>query len=145
MIRALLPSDSLIVAEFTYDIRQDSVPSAHDIDGIKWYIDNILLPRGSSFVFEEDSEVIAWADVHDGWLDQLYCKRGHTGKGIGLKLLNFAKVRSPDALELWTFQVNTGARAFYQREGFEEVELTNGSNCEEKQPDVRMVWKPLAS
>lgn len=141
MIRPLHYSESLIVAEFYHDIRQDTVPPVHEVGGIKWYIDGFLLPRWSSFVYEESGEILGWVDVHQGELNQLYCKRGHTGKGIGKQLLDFAKERSPDGLELWTFQVNTGARAFYKREGFIEVEQTDGANCEEKQPDVRMVWK----
>ncbi len=142
MIRPLHPSESLIVADFYHDIRQDTVPPAHDVDGIKWYIDSFLLPRWSSYVYEENCEILAWVDVHQGWLDQLYCKRDHTGKGIGKQLLDFAKSREPEGLQLWTFQINARARAFYEREGFQEVELTDGANCEEKQPDVRMEWKP---
>ena len=93
-------------------------------------------------MYEENGEVLAWVDVHQGSLNQLYCKRGHAGKGIGKQLLDFAKERSPEGLELWTFQVNSKAREFYLREGFREVVLTNGANCEEQQPDVRMEWKP---
>ena len=50
-----------------------------------------------------------------------------------------AKARSP-RLELWTFQANTRARAFYAREGFAEVKLTDGQGNDEELPDVRMVW-----
>ena len=46
----------------------------------------------------------------------------------------------PDGLELWTFQVNVGARRFYERHGFRAVELTDGSANEEHEPDVRYVW-----
>jgi GNAT superfamily N-acetyltransferase len=145
MIRPLHPSEAAAVAEFYLDIRQDTVPPVHEVDGIKGYIESFLLARWSSFVYEENGEIVGWVDVHQGWLNQLYCKRGHTGKGIGKQMLDFAKERSPDGLQLWTFQVNMGARAFYAREGFKEAELTNGSNCEEKQPDVRLVWEPVTS
>ena len=141
MIRLATPNDSRAMAELAHDIRLDTVPFIHDVGSIEWFIVNILLVRGSSYVTVLDDQVVAWADIHDGWLDQLYCKRGFTGKGIGLELLEFAKKQEPDGLQLWTFQVNTGARAFYLREGFKEVELTDGANCEEKQPDVRLEWK----
>ncbi len=140
MIRPLHPSEASIVAEFYHDIRKDTVPVFHDIQGIKWYIESFLLPRWSSFVYEENGEILGWVDVHQGMLNQLYCKRGHTGKGIGKQLLDFAKSREPGGLQLWTFQLNGSARRFYGREGFHEVELTDGANNEEKQPDVRMVW-----
>jgi GNAT superfamily N-acetyltransferase len=142
MIRLATPNDAREIAEFVVDIRLDTVPMVHDAGGVEWFIRNRLLPRGSSFVFVENGVVIGWVDVHDDWLNQLYCKRGYTGKGIGLQLLNFAKSKSPEGLQLWTFQVNLGARKFYAREGFQEVELTNVANNEEKQPDVRMEWRP---
>ena len=44
-----------------------------------------------------------------------------------------------DSLQLWTFQVNDRARAFYARHGFREVELTDGATNEEHEPDVRLL------
>ena len=43
-------------------------------------------------------------------------------------------------LTLWTFQANDGARRFYAREGFREVEFTDGAGNAEKLPDVRLEW-----
>lgn len=142
MIRLATPDDAPIIAEYYVDIRQDTVPSIHDVGSVTWYIQNRLIERGSSYVFVEDDQIVAWVDVHDDWVDQLYCRRGQTGKGLGKIMLDFAKSKSPSGLQLWTFQVNTGARKFYRREGFQEVELTDGQNCEEKQPDVRLEWRP---
>ena len=45
-----------------------------------------------------------------------------------------------DRLELWTFQANTRAIAFYRREGFVEAARTDGSGNDEKLPDLRLVW-----
>ena len=45
-----------------------------------------------------------------------------------------------DRLFLWTFVANQKARAFYRREGFREVEQTEGDN-EEGLPDVRLTWE----
>jgi len=142
MIRLATADDSPTIAEFYHDIRQDTVPPIHTVGEIEWYITNRLIDRGSSYVYAEGREIIGWLDVHEDWVDQLYCKRGHTGKGIGTELLDFAKTQSPTGLQLWTFQVNTGARKFYQREGFRESELTDGKNNEEKTPDVRLIWEP---
>ena len=142
MIRLATPEDALAMAEFAHDIRQDTVPFIHEVGGIEWFIVKILLPRGSSYVYEDNGEIVAWLDTHEDWVDQLYCKRGHAGKGIGKTLLDFAKKKSPDGLQLWTFQVNDGARKFYIREGFTEVEQTDGLRNEERQPDVRLEWRP---
>ena len=142
MIRLATFDDAPGIAEFYHDIRQDTVPSIHSVGEIEWYITNRLISRGSSYVFVENEEILGWVDFHDGWVDQLYCRRNNTGKGIGRQLLDFAKSKSPEGLQLWTFQVNSGARKFYVREGFTEVELTDGQSNEEKAPDVRMVWTP---
>ena len=70
----------------------------------------------------------------------LYLRPQARGRGHGARLLDRAKSQSA-RIELWTFQANTGARAFYAREGFREVEFTDGAGNDEKQPDVRLVWE----
>jgi predicted N-acetyltransferase YhbS len=77
-------------------------------------------------------------------IDQLYVAPGWTGHGIGGRLLSTAKARRPDGLGLYTFQVNAGARRFYERHGFVVVALGDGSSNEEGQPDVRYAWRPRA-
>ena len=54
-----------------------------------------------------------------------------------------AKALRPGGLELYTFQVNTGARRFYERHGFRVVDLDDGARNEEGQPDVRYRWLPV--
>lgn len=62
------------------------------------------------------------------------------GQGIGKALLDDAKAREA-RLALWTFQANLGAIAFYRREGFQEMERTDGACNAERLPDVRMIWR----
>jgi hypothetical protein len=56
-------------------------------------------------------------------------------------LIELAQRERPGGLELWTFQANQGARRFYERHGFEAIELTDGSGNEERTPDVRYAWR----
>jgi len=86
--------------------------------------------RGPQGFLARDGEV-----VH-----ALYLAPKARGRGHGTRLLDVAKTRVP-RLELWCFQANTGARAFYAREGFLEVEQTDGAGNDEKLPDVRLVWE----
>ncbi|MXU64272.1 GNAT family N-acetyltransferase [Oceanomicrobium pacificus] len=72
----------------------------------------------------------------------LYVGRGLRGRGIGAALIDDAKRLSPDGLELWCFQANLGAQKFYTREGFAEVERTDGARNAEKLPDMRFRWAP---
>jgi GNAT superfamily N-acetyltransferase len=69
----------------------------------------------------------------------LYTRRDAFGNGAGSTLLDSAKQVS-DRLNLWAFQANKGARRFYRRQGFCEVEHTDGTGNEERLPDVRCVW-----
>ena len=65
------------------------------------------------------------------------------GRGIGDRLVEFAKERQPTGLQLWTFQVNLAAQRFYERNGFVAVERTDGAGNEEREPDVRYVWRAV--
>ena len=139
-IRLLQPSEVPDVAAFYIDIQADTVPTIHPLHEVIDYITNVRLPQGSSYVLEQNGKILGWIDFADGWVNHLYVRRGETGKGIGKQLLDYAKFKSPKGLQLWTFQVNEKARRFYQREGFQEVEHTNGRGNEERQPDVRLEW-----
>ena len=75
-------------------------------------------------------------------MEQLYVDPAAQGRGIGAALLDLAKARNPGGLQLWTFQINAGARRFYAREGFVEVERTDGAANEEREPDIRLTWSP---
>jgi ribosomal protein S18 acetylase RimI-like enzyme len=62
---------------------------------------------------------------------------------MGKTLLAIAmKSRAP--LRLWVFQRNTAAIGFYQACGFREIERTDGSRNEEREPDMLMEWTPGA-
>lgn len=141
-IRLMTSPDAAQVAEFYHDIRLDTVPVVHTPAEIAEWLVVTRIARGSSYVLERGPEVVGWVDVTPGDLDQLYLRRGATGQGFGKLLLDFAKGLSPGGLELFTFQVNMGARRFYAREGFVEVYWGDGSGNEEGHPDVKMVWTP---
>jgi N-acetylglutamate synthase-like GNAT family acetyltransferase len=87
----------------------------------------------------ENGEIVAMISLREGWIDQLYVDPSWQGRAMGARLVDFAKARAPEGLELWTFQTNEGARRFYERHGFAAVEWTDGEN-EEGAPDVRYRW-----
>ena len=86
--------------------------------------------------------IVGLLALSDDMIDQLYLDPEWRGRGIGVQLLRLAKSRRPGGLCLWTFQVNGPARRFYARNGFVEVELTDGAGNEEREPDVLMRWAP---
>ena len=85
---------------------------------------------------------IAFIALADDLVEHLYVSPAAQRTGIGSALLDAAKLRRPAGLRLWTLQANHGARAFYARHGFVETERTDGSDNDERQPDVLLVWEP---
>ncbi len=116
-------------------------PPAHPDDEVRAWVRDDLLPKTTTWVAERDRRVLGFLSLADGWIEQLYVEPEHTGTGIGSRLIQLAKEKFPAGLQLWTFQVNEGARRFYERHGFAAVEMTDGAGNEERQPDVRYAWK----
>ena len=75
-----------------------------------------------------------------GRVQALHVDMGSRGLGIGKALLDEVKAAEPE-IELWTFQANDRALAFYRREGFREVSRTDGSGNDEALPDVCLMWR----
>jgi GNAT superfamily N-acetyltransferase len=114
--------------------------SIHTDEQVEAWLSKVVLVERETWVTDgDDGVIVAVLVLEPGWIDQLYVDPDFTGKGIGSQLLDLAKGRNPDGLDLWTFQANTSARRFYERHGFIAVESTEGDN-EEQAPDVRYHW-----
>lgn len=92
------------------------------------------------WVAELSGRVTAYARFTPTWLDDLYVAPECQGAGLGGALLALVKSLRPAGLGLWVFETNRIARAFYAAHGFVEVERTDGSDNEERAPDLRMEW-----
>ena len=124
-----------------------TVPLVHpDREVRRWMADEVV-GRADVRVAEVDGTIVALmvldtAGRGAGWIEHLYLDPAWMGRGLGNKLMQLAKERSPEGLQLWTFQVNEPARRFYERHGFVAEELADGAGNEERAPDVRYVWRP---
>jgi GNAT superfamily N-acetyltransferase len=87
----------------------------------------------------QDGVIRGFLAREDNYIHALYVARGSRGAGIGRKLIDDAR-RACGQIELHTFLANAGARRFYARLGFQEVETSDGANNDEGLPDVRLVW-----
>lgn len=143
-IRPAGPADAAAVAEVWLRAFRSvyAFPAAHTDGEVRGWIRDDLIPGGTAWVAEDGGRVVGLLAVASGWVDQLYVDPDAHGRGIGRALLAHAQALQPAGLQLWTFQVNDRARRFYARNGFTEVELTDGAGNEERQPDVRMAWRP---
>jgi len=143
--RRATDADALAIAEVwlaafaaTYDF-----PHAHSDDDVRAWIRDEVVPGEETWVaVEADGSIAGFMALGRDDLDQLYVRPDRTGMGIGSRLVALAKSRRPDGLDLYTFQVNAGARRFYERQGFRVVDLDDGGRNEEGQPDVRYAWRP---
>lgn len=103
-----------------------------------------MIDRGWVRVAEaEDGRIVGFIARNGEEVDALYVAAPARGHGVGKALLEDAKAQVA-RLELWTFQRNTGAQKFYEREGFSEVKRTDGADNQEKLPDVRYAWEAKA-
>ena len=142
-IRQGTGDDGIKVASIHVAARREAMPwlpEVHSTQEVQVYFSH-LLDSQECWVAEIDGEVVGFSVLKDGWLDHLYVAPKFQNLGAGSKLLELAKMRFPARLELWAFQGNHRAREFYAKNGFVEVEWTDGSGNEEKTPDVRLNWR----
>ena len=120
----------------------------HSDEATLAWMTHVVLPGTDVRVAEthEDGDVriAGFLSLDGSELEHLYIDPGLRRRGIGSLLLAEAKEAGPDGLTLYTFQRNTGARAFYERHGFTAVAFDDGSRNEENEPDVRYRWAPGA-
>lgn len=99
-----------------------------------------LVRRGWVTVARKDGAVVGFMARDGEDVVALYIDRSARGQGVGGALIARAK-RKARRLELWTFQFNHAARAFYESHGFVEVARTGGARNDEKLPDIKYQWE----
>ena len=104
------------------------------------FLRSVLIKENKVYLaIDTESDTVAGLLALDGSrLDQLYIHNDYQKMGIGRRLLNRAKELSPGKLELFTFEVNKNARAFYEKHGFKIV--GRGFENEENLPDIKYEW-----
>ena len=143
LIRRSEAADAPQVADLflaSFGARYD-FPLAHTPDEVRGWVADDLLPTAETWVAVAGDELAGFVSLREAFLDQLYIAPSWTGRRVGSRLVELAKQRRPAGLELFTFQVNDGARRFYERHGFVAVWFGDGSENEEGQPDVRYAWR----
>jgi GNAT superfamily N-acetyltransferase len=145
-IRLATSADADVVADvFLGSIHATyTFPLAHTDDECRGWIREHVGGDWETWVAVEAGRVVAMTVVRPGHLDHLYVAPDRLGSGIGRRLLDTAKQRSPRGLTLATFQVNDRARRFYERNGFVAEAFGDGSGNEERQPDVHYAWHPAS-
>jgi chorismate mutase/GNAT superfamily N-acetyltransferase len=132
------------VAELYLAVRRDAVPhmppGVHPDDDVRRWVASWDLATHDVWLAEADGTLVGFATLTATWLESLYVAPTAQRSGVGSALLEVAKAQRPDGFGLWVFESNVPARAFYAGHGLVELERTDGSANEERQPDVKMVW-----
>ena len=124
------------------DARRAHLQFALDLHGEEedlHYVSGVMLPNNEVWVAEAGGTPVGFVAFARGWVNHLYVAPAFQRRGLGRRLLELAKASCP-ALQLWAFEANAPAIAFYRREGFRVVERTDGAANEARMPDVRMEW-----
>lgn len=132
------------VASVWLAARQAAFPAipvaVHSDDDIRrWFVEEVL-PSQEVWVAEVDGSVGGLVVVDAGWITQLYVTPSRQRQGLGSVLLARAQARSPEGLDLWTFETNVDSHRFYEHHGFVLVDSTDGRDNEEQAPDRRYRW-----
>lgn len=141
-VSAARPDDAAQIADVF--IRSRAVltflPDLHSAQEQAAFVRDVVCAQQAVSVARVDRGVAGFVATLPGWVEHLYVDPAHLRCGLGHALMGAAKAGG-DVLRLWCFQQNTGALAFYQREGFTEIERTNGAGNMERCPDVLLEWR----
>jgi len=111
----------------------------HTFEEDQVYFRDVILINNDVWVVEMDGQPVAFMAIAGDFIDQLYVHPDYQRLGLGESLLAFARTLSPEHLWLYTLQINTNGRAFYEKNGFRIVKL-GISPPPESEPDVEYHW-----
>jgi putative acetyltransferase len=140
-IRPATRQDVEAVARLFRAVRTTCLPYLPDLhspaEDLAFFRDRVF-PGGTVWVGGE-ATIDGFCAWRLGWVDHLYIRPEHHGRGLGTALLSQA-MAVHSTLRLWVFQRNTQALRFYAARGFHAVEHTDGSRNEEREPDALLEW-----
>ena len=144
LMRRAAETDLAEIAEVHYEARRAAFPAmpaaVHPIDEMREWVGGWDLSADEVWVAEEAGRLLGYARFTPTWLDDLYVRPEHQGRGVGSGLFDLVTGQRPDGFCLWVFESNEPARAFYRSRGCVELERTDGAANEERSPDIRMAW-----
>ncbi len=145
IIRDYHPEDFDAVTILWRIAREKSLPEFQRAKGHFFYEDQNyfrehVLQEDKVFVVESDEHPVAFMAIRGDFIDHLYVHPAHQNRGIGKVLLDYARQLSPEHIWLYTLQINTNARVFYEKNGF-TAEKFGMSPPPESEPDVEYHWR----
>jgi GNAT superfamily N-acetyltransferase len=143
LIRPAYVADLADIARLFRTTRRHSLaylPELHTPEEDLEFFSNKVYRNNRVYVAILDETIVGFIAFSDDFIEHLYLLPEAQGSGVGARLLDVAK-QNAAFLQLWTFQRNQRARRFYAKHGFVEIEETDGTDNEEKEPDVLFEWR----
>ena len=138
-IRKITKNDKPIYTEMARDFYSspavlENIPEENIISSFDLFLEGT--PYGDAFIFESEGQTVGYgtlAYTHSQeaggkvvWIEEIYIKKEHRGKGFGSEFLEFVKESIPaKRYRLETEPENERAAALYRRHGFEHFEYVN--------------------
>jgi ribosomal protein S18 acetylase RimI-like enzyme len=144
-IRPFEPEDLTCVVALWHEAKRQAFPYVEVQQRYTWeenlaFFETYLLYLCRLWVAEEEGEAVGFMALRRGWIDQLFVRVDRQGQGIGSALIDKAKELADGDLDLFTYEKNHGARALYERHGFEAVSF-GMSLPPENEPHVQYRWR----
>ena len=114
------------------------ISDPHPFDEHRRYVLTEVLPHNSVRLAMLGDRLVGFVAATPESVAQLHVRVGYWRRGIGSRLLAWAKAQSSGRLWLYTFERNHGARAFYERQGF--VAVAHGFEPDWQLADIRYEW-----
>lgn len=104
----------------------------------KQYFLEKILPKNEVLVAIDDRQVAGFIAASSESIAQLYIHTDYQHRGIGSRLLQWAKEQSCGRLWLYTFEKNYQARQFYENRGFSII--ARGFEQTWQLEDIKYEW-----
>jgi GNAT superfamily N-acetyltransferase len=143
LLRRASASDAAAIATIHLAARRQAMsylPELHTEDEVRAWVAASMLPNAVVWVAEMAAELAGYMALKGTDVEHLYVAPRWQSCGVGSVLLSKAKELSPGRLQLYAFQRNARARAFYEARGFVAVAFSDGAGNEEEEPDVLYEW-----
>lgn len=114
------------------------VVDPHPLAEQREYLMSHVVPNCAVRMALSSDSVVGFVAATGDSISQLYVRDTHRRRGIGSRLLGWAKAQSGGSLWLYTFARNAGARAFYEKHGFRIV--ARGFEPTWQLDDLRYQW-----
>ena len=114
------------------------ITDPHPLEEQQQYLMNSLVPNTAIRIALLEGRIVGFVAASTSSISQLYVRKGLHRRGIGSRLLEWAKGQSAGTLWLYTFERNAVAQAFYERNGFRVV--ARGFEPTGQLEDLRYEW-----